>query len=122
VNDRGPLELACRQIRITMDQFAAAQRCVRRLQSLVERTDQLLDQLETLNLQRVPWVPRPLRAELVRLVDDLPFEFVQPIRSRPKPTALIDLVFDIQQGVFGMLRGEPLEDDPLEDDRLMVAQ
>jgi hypothetical protein len=100
-----------------MDQFAAAQRCVRRLQSLVERTDRLLGQLETLNLQRVDRVPRPLRAELVRLVDDLPFDFVKPIRPRPKPTALIDLVFDIQQDLFGMIRREPLEDD-----RLMVAQ
>jgi len=54
-----------------------------------------------------------LRSELVGLVDDLPFEFLRPISPRPQPTALIDLVFDVQQDLFGMIRGRALEDDGL---------
>jgi len=111
VNNIGPMGLACLEIRITVDEFASTQRRIRRLHSLVERTDQLLAALEGLNLQKVARVPTPLRSELVGLVDDLPFEFLSPIRLRPKPTALIDLVFDIQKDLFGMIRGRALEDD-----------
>jgi hypothetical protein len=105
--------MACQEIRIKIDQFASTQRRVRRLRSLVERTDQLLAELETLNLRKVTRVPAPLRSELVGLVDDLPFEFPPRIKPRPQPTALIDLVFDIQQDLFGMIRGRVLEDDGL---------
>ena len=35
-------------------------------------------------------------------------------RPRPTTTALIDLVFDIQQGVFATIRREPLEGDRLD--------
>ncbi len=105
--------MACHEIRIKIDQFASNQRRKRRLHSLVERTDQLLAELETLNLRKVTRVPAPLRSELVVLVDDLPFEFPPRIRPRPRPTALINLVFDIQQDLFRMIRGEPLDDDSL---------
>jgi hypothetical protein len=105
--------LACQEIRITIDQFASTQRRIRRLHSLVERTDRLLAELEGLNLRKVARVPTPLRSELVGLVDDLPFEFLSPIRPRPKPTALIDLVFDIQQDLFAVIRGRALQDDGL---------
>ena len=114
VNNTGPMALACEEIRISLDEFASTQRDIRRIRSVVERSDQILAQLETLNVRGVPRVPRPLRAELVRLVDDLPFEFLKPIKPRPKPTALIDLVFDIQQHLFATIRGESLEGDRLE--------
>ncbi len=58
-------------------------------------------------------VPDQLRSELIGLVDDLPFEFAPAIKPRPKPKALIDIVFDIQQDLFGMIRGRVLEDDGL---------
>lgn len=113
MSNRGPLGMACQEIRITIDQFASTQRRIRRLRSLVERTDQLLAELETLNLRKVTRVPAPLRSELIDLVDDLPFEFPPRIKPRPQPTALIDIVFDIQQDLFGMIRGRVLEDDGL---------
>lgn len=113
MSSTGPMALACKEIRITKDAFASTQRDIRRTEALIERTDQILAQLETLNLRGVPRVPPALRAELVLLVDDLPFEFVKPIRPRPTPTALIDLVFDIQQDLFATVSGAPLEGDSL---------
>jgi len=59
VNNSGPLGLACQEIRIAIDQFASTQRRIRRLHSLVERTDQLLAEPETLNLRKVTRVPAP---------------------------------------------------------------
>ena len=114
VNSPGPMRLACEEIRIRMDEFASAQRGIRRTEFLIERTDQILAQLATLNLRGFPRVPPALRARLIRLVDDLPFEFVKLIRPRPTPTALIDLVFDIQQELFATIRGEPFAGDSLE--------
>jgi hypothetical protein len=111
VNNKGPLGLACQEIRIAIDQFASTQHRTRRLHSLADRTDQLLAELEELNLQKVARVPTPVRSELVGLIDDLPFEFVSPIRPRPRPKAMIDLVFDIQQDLFGMIRGRALQGD-----------
>jgi len=96
----GPLGLACQEIRIAIDRFASDQRRRRRLPALIARTDQLLAELEALNLGRVRRVPSRLRSELVVLAGDLPFEYVAPVRQRPSPTAAIDVVFDIQQGLF----------------------
>ncbi len=101
---KGPLGLACQEIRIAIDRFASDQRRGRRLPSLIARTDQLLAELETLNLRKVRRVPSRLRSELVVLVGDLPFEYMAPLRQRPSPTAAIDLVFDIQQGLFPRIR------------------
>ncbi len=119
MNNSGPLGMACQEIRITIDQFAKRQRRIQRLRSLVERTDQLLAELETLNLLKVTRIPAQLRSELVGLVDDLPFEFSLRIKPRPKPTAVIDLVFDIQQDLFGVIRGRVFEDGGL---RLLVRE
>ena len=102
---KGPLGLACQEIRIAIDRFATDQRRGRRLRSLIARTDQLLAELETLNLRKMRCVPSRLRSELLVLVGDLPFEYTAPLRQRPSPTATIDLVFDIQQGLFPMISG-----------------
>ena len=100
---KGPLGLACQEIRSAIDRFASDQRRGRRLPALIARTDQLLAELETLNLRKVRRVPSRLRSELLVLVGDLPFEYVGPLRKRPSPTAAIDLVFDIQQELFPMI-------------------
>lgn len=107
---KGPLGLACQEIRIAIDRFASDQRRGRRLPSLIARTDQLLAELETLNLRKVRRVPSRLRSELVVLVGDLPFEYMAPLRQQPSPTAAIDLVFDIQQGLFPMISGTAINE------------
>jgi len=48
------------------------------------------------------------------LVGDLPFEYVAPFRQRPSPTAAIDLVFDIQQGLFRTISGPAIDEAGLE--------
>jgi|SRR5216683_5457074 len=111
---KGPLGLACQEIRVAIDRFASDQRRGRRLPSLIARTDQLLAELETLNLRKVRRVPSRLRSELVVLAGDLPFEYLAPLRQRPSPTAAIDLVFDIQQGLFPMISGTPIDETGLE--------
>ena len=111
---KGPLGLACQEIRVAIDRFASDQRRGRRLPSLIARTDQLLAELETLNLRKVRRVPSRLRSELVVLVGDLPFEYMAPLRQRPSPTAAIDLVFDIQQGLFPMISGTAIDETGVE--------
>ena len=111
---KGPLGLACQEIRIAVDHFASDQRRGRRLPSFVARTDRLLAELESLNLRRVRRVPSRLRSELVVLVADLPFEYVAPLSQRPSPTTAIDLVFDIQQGLFRMISGTAIDETGLE--------
>jgi len=107
---KGPLGLACQEIRIAIDRFASDQRRGRRLPSLIARTDHLLAELETLNLRKVRRIPSRLSWELVGLVSDLTFEYVAPLRQRPSPTAAIDLVFDIQQGLFPMITGSAIDE------------
>ena len=110
----GPLGLACQEIRIAIDRFATDQRRGRRLPWLIARTDQLLAELETLNLRRVRRVPSRLKTKLVVLVGDLPFKYVAPFTERPSPTTAIDLVFDIQQGLFRMIGGPAIDENGLE--------
>jgi len=107
---KGPLGLACQEITIAIDRFASDQRRGRRLPSLIARTDHLLAELETLNLRKVRRIPSRLSWELVGLVSDLTFEYVAPLRQRPSPTAAIDLVFDIQQGLFPMITGSAIDE------------
>jgi len=103
--DRGPMGLACQQIRDAIDGFAADQRARGRLPSLLRRTDAMLTELETLNLLNVTRAPASCRSELMALVADLPFEYEPRIGQRPSTTSAIDLVFDIQEGLFRSMTG-----------------
>ncbi len=110
----GAMGLANQEIRDAMDQFARERRAQRRLPALRERTDTMLHELESLNLMKVRRTPRALRSDLATLVADLPFDYTPPIGPRPSPTAAIDVVFDIQEGIFRLMF-EPLTDaEPLE--------
>lgn len=111
---RGPMGLANQEIRDAIDQFAAERRAQRQLPALLERTDAILNELESLNLMEVRRTPRALRSDLATLVADLPFGYTPPIRPRPSPAAAIDVVFGIQEGIFRLMF-EPLTDaEPLE--------
>ena len=111
---RGPMGLANQEIRDAIDQFATERRAQRRLPALLERTDTILNELESLNLIQVRRTPRALRSDLATLVADLPFDYTPPIGPRPSPAAAIDVVFGIQEGIFRLMF-EPLTDaEPLE--------
>src|ERR1700694_6118191 len=110
----GPMGLANQEIRDAMDGFIAERLSSRRLPALLERTDTMLTELETINLMEVPRPPVPLRAALTALVADLPFEYTPRIGPRPSPAAAIDVVFDIQAGIFNLMYGSEPSDQLME--------
>jgi hypothetical protein len=104
--------LANQEIRDASARSAAERLGNRRLPALLERTDVMLAELETLNLMEVRRTPTSQVAALSALVADLPFEYTPRIGPRAKPTAVIDVVFDIQARIFNSMYGsEP--SDPL---------
>jgi hypothetical protein len=116
----GPMGLANQEIRDAIDRFTAERLGSRRLPALLERTDTMLTELETLNLMEVRRTPAPLRSALTALIADLPFEYSPPIGPRPKPTAAIDVVFEIQAGIFNLMYGtEPADQMTEPADRLI---
>jgi hypothetical protein len=108
-NRRGPLESANREIRAAIDQFAADHRAASHLHVLLERTDAMLAELETLNLMEVERIPEALRSDLMALIANLPFEVPPSMRPNPSPTAAIDMLFDIQESLFRTMRGTEVE-------------
>jgi hypothetical protein len=112
--NKGLLGQANQEIRAAIDDFAAEQRAGRRLPSLLRRTDAMLTELETLNLLNVMSTPASWRFELTGLVADLPFEYEPRIGHRLSPTKAIDLVFDIQAGLFRLMTGTEPEDERFE--------
>jgi hypothetical protein len=110
----GPMGLANQEIRDAIDGFFAERLASRRLPGLLERTDALLTELETLNLMGVRRTPAPVRAALTALVADLPFDYTPRIGPRPSPTAAIDVVFEIQAGIFKLMYGTEPSDQPTE--------
>jgi hypothetical protein len=105
----GPMGSANREIRDAIDGFVAERLASRRLPTLLERTDTMLAELETLNLMEVRSTPASLRSALTALVADLPFEYAPRIGPRVSPTAAIDVVFEIQAGIFHLMYGtEPV--------------
>jgi hypothetical protein len=110
----GPLGSANQEIRAAIDAFVEGRRAGRRLPSLLERTDAMLTELETLNLLKVRRAPASWYSELSALVTDLPFEYQPRIAKHPSPAAAIDVVFDIQTGLFRLMASAEFEDEPLE--------
>jgi hypothetical protein len=116
----GPMGLANQEIRDAMDGFMAERLSGRRLPALVERTDAMLTELETLNLMEARHTSTTLRAALTALVADLPFEYTPRIGPRPSPTAAIEVVFEIQAGIFNLIYGsEPSDLSPEPADQLI---
>jgi hypothetical protein len=109
----GPLINACREISTAIDLFAMTQLPRRRVLALLRRTDRMLESLETLNLLEVEHVPEAWRSQLAALVADLPFDYQPQIEPRPTPTAAIDVLFDIQEGLLRSKSGSELDDDEL---------
>jgi len=99
------MELANEEIREAIDRFAANRLGSRRLPALLERTDAMLTELETLNLMEVRRTPASQIAALAALVADLPFEYTARIGPGAKPAAVIDVVFDIQARIFNSMDG-----------------
>jgi hypothetical protein len=85
----------------------------RRVLALLERTDRMLDSLETLNLLEVKNVPDSWQSQLAVLLADLPFAYDPQVESRPSPTAAIDVMFDIQEGLLRSKSGRVTVDDEL---------
>ena len=106
----GPMGLANQEIREAIDSFAAERLGSRRLPALLERTDAMLTELETLNLMEMRRMPASLVGALAGLVGDLPFEYTPRIGPRPSPTGAIDVVFDIQAGIFNLMYGSEPSD------------
>src|SRR5438132_10663820 len=116
----GPMGLANQQVRDAIDGFVAERVASRRLPRLLERTDAMLTELEMLNLMEVRRTPSSLVVALSALVADLPFDYTPRIGPRPKPTAVIDVVFDIQARIFNSMYGsEPSDSLPQPADQLI---
>jgi hypothetical protein len=107
----GPMGSANQEIRDAVDRFAAERVVKRQLPALLERTDVMLAELETLNLMEVRRTPASLVATLAALVADLPFAYTPRIGPRPKPTVAIDVVFDIQAAIFNRMYGTEPSDE-----------
>jgi hypothetical protein len=81
-------------------------------ESLLRRTDWMLDRLEQLNLRDAHRVPHSSRLELCEVVAALPFEYHAALGDEASPTAAIDLVFDLQQALLSFMTGvKPDETD-----------
>jgi hypothetical protein len=107
------MESANRDVRLAREQFAVTRLRSRRLASLLMRTDQMLTELEVMNLQDVERAPESWLWQLADLVADLPFEYQPPIRDVLSPTAAIDVMFEIQQGLLRSITGRVADDDSL---------
>jgi len=110
----GRMGLANQEIRDAMDRFALHRLGSRRLPALVERTDAMLAELETLNLMEMQRTPAPLLSALTVLAADLPFEYTPRIGPRASPTVAIDAVFNIQAAIFQAMYGSGHADDLME--------
>jgi len=109
----GRLESARRDMRLAREQFGVARLRSRRLASLLMRTDQMLTELEVLNLQDRERAPESWMWQLADLVADLPFEYQPTIEQEPSPTAAIDVVFEIQEGLLRSITGRDADDEDL---------
>jgi len=69
---------------------------------LIQLTDGMIEELEELNLREVPSVSDRWRPVLVLLCASLPFQLRVRFISRPSPTELLDVLFDIQQALFDL--------------------
>jgi hypothetical protein len=110
----GRLESASHEVSLAGERQAIARLPRQRLASLLKRSDRLEEALEELNLLNVQRVPYPWLSELADLIADLPFDFPLQIEQWPTPTASLDLVFDLQEGILRCLRGPEAGDEPLE--------
>jgi hypothetical protein len=79
----------------------------------------MLTEIETLNLMEVRGTPASQLAALAALIADLPFEYTPRIGPRAKPAAVIDVVFDIQAGLFHLMYGTEHADQSTEPPNLM---
>jgi hypothetical protein len=80
-----------------------------RIDMAVQSLDRLIDALEQLNLKERARVPLAWQTGLAELACQLPVECQGRLRAGISPTRLLDNVYDIQQEVFWLKRGE-LED------------
>src|SRR5262252_6173029 len=62
----------------------------------------MIEELEELNLRGVRSVSDSWRPLLVLLCTSLPFQLRVRFISRPSPTELLDVLFDIQQALFDL--------------------
>ena len=95
------------QAAITSMVSAARQAHEERLQReaiwrLIQLTDGMIEELEELNLRGVRSVSDSWRPLLVLLCASLPFQLRVRFVSRPSPTELLDVLFDIQQALFDL--------------------
>jgi hypothetical protein len=106
--------LANQEIRDAVDEFAAERLAGQRLPALLKRSDAMLTELETLNLMEVQRTPATIRSALTALVADLPFDYTPRLGPRPTPTAAINVVFTIQDGILNLIYGTEPSDQLLE--------
>jgi hypothetical protein len=110
----GPLVLAAMEIR-EAEEHSKTER-LRRLyaNSLLHRTDRILNGLEELNLYDVPRVPEAWGLHIATVVADLPFDYGLAVEKPPTPTEALDIVFDLQQALLLWMTGLEPEDEELE--------
>jgi hypothetical protein len=110
--DVGPIVLAALEISEAEERSETERLRRRYSESLLHRTDRILDGLEELNLHDIPRVPKSWPIHIATVVADLPFDYALVVKDQPTPTQAIDMVFDLQQALMLWMTGlEPEEDD-----------
>lgn len=70
------------------------------VQGLLRWTDVMVGELELLNLREVARVGDSWRPRLARLFTALRLDRLPLVRARPSPTELLNVLFDIQDGLL----------------------
>jgi hypothetical protein len=73
------------------------------LRWLVRLTDAMIEALELENLSGASRVGVGWRSQLVLLFASLPFEYQPWLRACPAPTEVLDVVYDVQAHLFGLI-------------------
>ena len=110
----GPLLLAAMEITESEERSENERLRRRYVESLLHRTDRILDGLEELNLHDVHRVPKSWPIHIATVVADLPFDYALVVKDQPTPTQAIDMVFDLQQALMLWMTGLEPEEDELE--------
>ena len=88
--------------RIEQQQSATRRENRRRyaFQRMLQATDRLLWRLEEMNRDGVKTVPKPVRAEIRKVVDGMPDQVREPLRDTGAVQDMLDSLFEIQERLF----------------------
>ena len=69
-------------------------------QRMLEATDRVLWRLEEMNRDGVKTVSRPVRSEILELVETMPRDVAEPLRETRQVQDTLDSLFEVQERLF----------------------